>query len=248
MKLPKQILYIDMDNVLVDSNSAFSSRGPEEIAKLKKKDAIPDSFALMKPLQGAIEAFERLSELFDIYILTTAPWGNPSAWIDKLHWVKRFLGNRAHERLILSHHKNLNRGDYLLSDRLHNGELGFEGELIHFSSDTFPDWLTVVSYLEKKAGEVLEKFKALPEEKESLTTLREFIKIGNLRLLHEKWCWEGVNGETLIFDQKDVTQLNRDNLTKIVRVSGLVKDEGLIEINDKTPGFIFANFNGELAD
>jgi 5'(3')-deoxyribonucleotidase len=49
--------------------------------------------------------------------------------------------------LILSHHKNLNHGDYLIDDRTKNGAGEFKGELIQFGADKFPDWKSVCSYL-----------------------------------------------------------------------------------------------------
>ena len=66
----------------------------------------------MTPLEGAIDAFETLSKKYDSFILSTAPWENSSAWKDKNEWVKKYLGKSAHKSLILSHHKNLNKGDY----------------------------------------------------------------------------------------------------------------------------------------
>ena len=110
----------------------------------------------MEPLEGAVEAFEVLATLFDTYILSTAPWGTPSAWSDKLLWVKKNLGNVAYKRLILSHHKNLNSGDFLIDDRTKNGAGEFGGEHIHFGTDKFPDWKKVVQYLQQKTGEVNE--------------------------------------------------------------------------------------------
>lgn len=47
----------------------------------------------MDPMPGAIEAINRLADKFDVYILSTAPWDNPTAWSDKLNWVKQHLGN-----------------------------------------------------------------------------------------------------------------------------------------------------------
>ena len=58
--------------------------------------------------------------------------------------------SHAYKRLILSHHKELNHGDYLIDDRLKNGADKFQGELIHFGSDKFPDWDAVVVYLSEK--------------------------------------------------------------------------------------------------
>ena len=101
----------------------------------------------MDPLEGAIDSYKKLSQKFDTYILSTAPWKNSSAWSDKNEWVKKYLGDVAYKRLILSHHKNLNYGDYLIDDRLANGANLFEGEHIHFGSDKFPDWGSVCSYL-----------------------------------------------------------------------------------------------------
>ena len=114
-------------------------------------DEVPGIFSLMDPVPGAIAAYEELATLFDAYILSTAPWGNPSAWSDKLLWVKEYLGKTAFKRLILSHHKNLNDGDFLVDDRLKNGVDRFKGEHIHFATPDFPDWETVVKYLKTKA-------------------------------------------------------------------------------------------------
>jgi len=51
------------------------------------------------------------------------------------------------KRLILSSHKNLNRGDYLIDDRTANGADKFSGELISFGTEKFPDWDAVLKYL-----------------------------------------------------------------------------------------------------
>jgi 5'(3')-deoxyribonucleotidase len=110
----------------------------------------------MQPMPGAIEAYHELSELFDTYILSTAPWENPSAWSDKLEWVKRHLGAPAHKRLILSHNKHLNAGHYLVDDRPNNGAEEF-GKVpgqkwIHFGHEPFHSWAEVVAYLREHAA------------------------------------------------------------------------------------------------
>jgi len=145
--MPK-ILYIDMDNVLVDFPTAFPQIKNEILEKYgDDKDEIPGIFSLMLPIEGAVDAFNQLSQKYDTYILSTAPWENPSAWSDKLVWVKTYLGQQAHKRLILSHNKNLNKGDYLIDDRLANGAKDFQGEHIHFKTDKFPNWQAVLNYL-----------------------------------------------------------------------------------------------------
>ena len=145
---PKKILYFDMDNVLVDFASGIGREKAEDIKKYAGRlDEIPGIFSLMDPMPGAVEAFNKLSQVYDVYILSTAPWLNPSAWSDKVLWVQKYLGDAAYKRLILSHHKDLNKGDYLIDDRRKNGAAEFEGELIEFGSQRFPDWNSVVKYL-----------------------------------------------------------------------------------------------------
>jgi len=149
--MSQKILYIDMDNVLVDFPTGISRISValrEQYAD--HLDDVPGIFGLMDPIEDAVNAYGELSAVFDTYILSTAPWDNPSAWSDKLLWVKRHLGDFAHKRLILSHHKNLQVGHFLVDDRLKNGADRFPGEHIHFGTPKFPDWPTVVQYLKTK--------------------------------------------------------------------------------------------------
>ena len=147
----KKIVYVDMDNVLVDFQSAFPKLSKKVLDEYENnKDDIPGIFALMEPMPGAIDSFIELIKHFDTYILSTAPWNNPSAWTDKLLWVKNNLGENASRRLILTHHKNLNTGDYLIDDRTARGADKFAGEHIHFGKNKFPDWQSVMKYLRSK--------------------------------------------------------------------------------------------------
>jgi 5'(3')-deoxyribonucleotidase len=147
----RKILYLDMDNVLVDFPSAFPLLQPAVLREYDGRlDEVPGIFGLMRPIPRAVESFLEISELFDTYILSTAPWENPSAWSDKLLWVKQHLGKNAYKRLILTHHKNLNVGHYLVDDRTKNGADRFQGEHIVFGSERFPDWPAVMEYLRER--------------------------------------------------------------------------------------------------
>lgn len=149
--MPK-ILYLDMDNVFVDFASGIARLSEETKRAFEGRlDEVPDIFGKMDPMPYAIELFHELSQRFDSYLSSTAPWENPSAWTDKLLWVKRHLGQAARKRLILTHHKNLNVGRFYVDDRTKNGADRFVGEHIHFGTQRFRDWPTVVEYLMARA-------------------------------------------------------------------------------------------------
>ena len=137
-----------MDNVIVDFQSGLDK--VDEVTKDAYEDHlddIPGIFGLMEPMPGAIEALHRIEEHYDCYILSTAPWANPSAWADKVRWVTTHLDDIFHKRLIISHHKELLRGEYLVDDRPKNGASEFRGKWIQFGSEKFPNWETVLRYL-----------------------------------------------------------------------------------------------------
>lgn len=152
----KKIVYVDMDNVLVDFPSGIARLSDEDRIKYDGKyDECPGIFSLMDPMPDAVESFRTLSQYFSTYILSTSPWLNPRAAMHKVEWVHKHFGSGkdspAYKRLILSHHKNLNKGHFLIDDRDKNGVLEFEGEHIHFGQTPFVGWREVMKYLIPKA-------------------------------------------------------------------------------------------------
>ena len=138
----KKIVYIDMDNTLADY------AGLAKKMHIDPNDAkhLIGFFRNLDPMPGAIDAYEKLSKHFDVYILTTAPWSNPQSFAEKLEWIKKYLP-KAYKNVIFSHHKELNIGDYLIDDSLGNGASEFNGEHIQIGNDKFPDWDSVISYI-----------------------------------------------------------------------------------------------------
>jgi 5'-nucleotidase len=147
-----------MDGVLVDVDSAILRRrgyandllDVEVVQEYTDKLAeAPGIFSVMEPMPDAIESFRILVDRFDTYILSTSTCENHADVGDRLQWIKKYLGEPICHRLILTHHKHLNIGDYLIDNYPDNKVDRFIGEHIHFGSEKFPDWQSVLKYLLK---------------------------------------------------------------------------------------------------
>ncbi|HUC96055.1 MAG TPA: hypothetical protein VMR16_00095 [Candidatus Saccharimonadales bacterium] len=156
-KKDRKILYIDLDGVVVDFESGVKKlSNNKSLSYAGRYDETPGIFRLMEPMPGAIDAVKRLSSHFDVFVLSTAPWNNTSAWSDKIGWIKKYFGENdgsvLHKKMILTHRKDLNYGDILIDDRTKNGADKFRGELIVFGSERFPDWKSIMEYLIKDSA------------------------------------------------------------------------------------------------
>ncbi len=140
-----KVVFVDLDGVLADFERALLACDG---------DKTKIDFSTIPPIPNAIESFRELTRMFDVYILSTAPWSNPKAWGQKVEWVREHLGGCAEKRLILTHHKNLLRGDYLIDDRLVHGADHFEGGFIQFGSTKFPDWESIMLQLKSVSQDV----------------------------------------------------------------------------------------------
>jgi 5'(3')-deoxyribonucleotidase len=150
-KEDKKIVYVDMDGVLCDYHGAYS-----DAIKINPKIEYPQSqhgfFSNLEPITGAIESMRWLleSKFFDVHILTAPSIHNPMSYTEKRVWVEKWLGFDMVKKLIITRNKALNKGDFLIDDNTEgNGQSKFEGELIHFGSESFPTWIEVSIFLNK---------------------------------------------------------------------------------------------------
>ena len=136
--MEKKRLFFDMDGVLVDFQSGIDKLSEDVKKEYEGRlDEVPGIFGLMSPIPGAIDAVHKLQEKYDVYILSTAPWKNPSAWSDKVKWVTEHLDDVFHKRMVITHCKHLCEGDYLIDDRGKNGICGHQSYLCHQRANNF---------------------------------------------------------------------------------------------------------------
>jgi len=117
--MKKQIVYFDMDGVLVQY-----PEGPKSGINFKE----------LKPIKEMVDLYHKLSsdDRYEVMVASTPPWSNPQAWAQKREWIEYHLGEAAFKKLVLTHRKDLLIGDYLIDDRPHNGAKDFSGKWIQY--------------------------------------------------------------------------------------------------------------------
>jgi hypothetical protein len=87
------------------------------------------------------------------------------------------------------------------------------------------------------------KFSAVPVEEDTKVLRRAIVSIGGWEALHERWSWEGVKGETMVFVSEEVERLSDKQLEALVRQSELVEPNSQITMKRGESGYTFINFN-----
>lgn len=113
-------LLLDLDGVLADTHRGAVERGllerlptewswpeDERNASVDEVFCTPGIFRDAPLMDGAQDAVYRLSEVFDLWIVSS-PWkNNRRSWTEKAEWVGHHLGGVFVDRLVLCHDKRL---------------------------------------------------------------------------------------------------------------------------------------------
>lgn len=150
----KKIIYVDMDHTFCDFSASYlkyKQHYPEEVYP----HSVPGFFIGLAPISGALETYQWLNarEDIDLYILTAPSIRNPHSYTEKRLWVEKHLGLETAYKLIITPNTGLNKGHYLIDDYIKGkGQEFFEGKILQFGSEEFPDWSAVRRYFEHALG------------------------------------------------------------------------------------------------
>ena len=86
------------------------------------------------------------------------------------------------------------------------------------------------------------KFENIPVEEDTKILFSSPMKWGELDIVYEKWYWEGINAESIIFLTEDVSALDDAALEADVRNGPLIRDDSQITIK-RLDKYTFVNFN-----
>lgn len=126
----RPILYIALDDTLVDNHHAG-----------------------WEPMSSAVKAFQLLAEAYDVYVLAHYPTDRTQALSEQIQWVERWLGVPAWNRVVLTNHKNLVYGDYLIDAHTDKGATQFMGTFLHFGEDPYKTWEDVIEFFDRLGGQ-----------------------------------------------------------------------------------------------
>ena len=151
-KIQKKVIYVDMDGVVADFNKKKEDT-PEEVLNAydNRADLIPDFFKDLPLVPGAKDAMKILNKKFDVYILSTPPWGNPEAWSHKRLWIEKHFPY-LRRKVILSHNKALMKGEWLIDDSDYRGQKDFVNGIghkahIHFGQPGLETWDKLMEFI-----------------------------------------------------------------------------------------------------
>ena len=87
-----------------------------------------------------------------------------------------------------------------------------------------------------------DRFANLPTEKDTKILARLPVKWDEKDIIYEKWYWDGITAESIIFLSEDIDGMNDEELEADVRSSPLVNEGSSITIK-RVGEFTFVNFN-----
>ena len=91
----------------------------------------------------------------------------------------------------------------------------------------------------------MSKFKNVPVEKDTKIIFQKEATLGEYEVLYQKWYWDGITAESIIFVNDDISGLDDNEIEVEVRASPLLNKDSSITLSRSESGYTFVNFNFE---
>lgn len=89
------------------------------------------------------------------------------------------------------------------------------------------------------------KFADVPLDEDTRIKSQRQISINGIDALHQRWVWDGIAGESLIFSTADVAAATDQQIIEMARDAGLVTMDAASTIKRSESGYVFLNFGFE---
>jgi hypothetical protein len=89
------------------------------------------------------------------------------------------------------------------------------------------------------------KFDKVPLDDDTTIIVQVTTEIAGFDALYQRWLWDGVTAESLIFVSDEVAALSDDELIRIVQSSPLWRDQSEVTVKRSASDYTFLTFNAE---
>ena len=86
------------------------------------------------------------------------------------------------------------------------------------------------------------KFDRLPQDADTRIKAQQQINAGGTDALHQRWVWDGIAGESLIFCAADIPGATNEQIVQLARNAGLTVADDDYTIKRTDEGFVFLNY------
>ena len=94
-----------------------------------------------------------------------------------------------------------------------------------------------------RVSQGIDGFENLIVETDTQIIFRHRMEVDGITCLHEKWSFDGLLGESLIFHASEVQGHADEDLESLVKGTGLYQPGSAITIKRDAEGYTFLNFN-----
>ena len=103
-----------------------------------------------EPVSESAFAVEQLARAYDVYVVFGESWHKTGEWFTAKQWADERIGVSIYNRFIISGHKEMLLGDYLIDTKVSED---FMGTSLCFGKDPFKTWRDVLTYFERLGGQ-----------------------------------------------------------------------------------------------